>query len=112
MKKQGIKEVKELIDFIYLIYTFKNKKSGLWNRIFGNWNKLRKAIEEGVELWSDKKLLWEQIKDIDIIEAQEINKYVVLKFGVSDNVDEFVEHLIKGTDHYIQAYKISKKFKK
>ena len=110
MKKQGIKELKELIDFAYIVYTFKGKKINFWNWLLGNLKKIRKAIEEGVELWNDRKLLWEEIKDIDPVELEELNQYAAAKFGVSEDIEEFISHIIQGTDHYVQAYKISRNF--
>ena len=112
MKKYGIEEIKELIDFAHLIYSFKQKKFNFWNLIFGDWKKLKKAIDEGVELWHDKGELLNEIKDLDYEEQLELNRYVRFVFGVNTDVADFTECVIKGSNEFMKAYKIAERWKK
>ena len=112
MKKQGIEEIRELIDFAYLIYSFKQAKFNFWSLIFGNWKKLKQAIDEGIELWQDKGKLIEEVKDLDHDEQLELNRYVKFVFGVNTDVSEFIEHILNGTNEYVKAYRIAARWGK
>ena len=112
MKKHGITEIKELLDFVHLVWTFKQQKFNFWTLIFGNWKKLKRAIDEGIELWKDKTELFDEIKDLDLDEQLEINRYVKFLFGVNNDISEFIEHILKGTNEFVQAYKIAEKWRK
>lgn len=111
MKKHGITEIKQAIDLAHLIWTFKQRKFNFWTLIFGNWKKLKQAIDEGIELWHDKAELWEEIKDLDPEELLELNRYVKDLFGINENVTKFVEHLVNGTQEYIEAYRLLQSWK-
>jgi len=107
-EKQGIEEIKEFIDFTYLIKKVLSGKLKWWEKLLGRYKDLIKAVKDGIELYKDRNELLNEFKDLDESETLELNKYVKKKYNVTGNTTEAIEHLIKGTFHFIEAYKILK----
>ena len=107
-KKYGTQEIKELIDLAHNIVTLFAKKQNFWTWLFGNSAKIRRAVLDSIKAWEDRKDLINEIKDLDEAEQLELNKYAKFVFGYGSDASDFIEHLIKGTDHLIKAWEIVK----
>ena len=101
----GIDEIKEFIDWTFLVKQVLQGKISFWQKIFGRYKKIIKAINEGSDIWKNRDELWKEFKDLNDTELIKVNRYVAEVYGLPMATKDAVEKLIKGASLLIEAYK-------